>query len=271
MRTAFAAVERHESVSSTNTHLAERVRAGAVPFTAVIAREQTGGRGRGGKGWLSARDAGLWMSVFLPSPPGGPPGVASLAVGVAVARAVEGLTGRSVGLKWPNDLLVQRSGPVPGLGKLGGVLCESVRNDAGGGVVAGVGVNLRRPVADSGGDASELKDAAFLDEVAGRRIEVEELSEAVGRELRRWADPPPETLAGELREEWDRRDLLRGRRVVTEMAPPGVAVGLDVDGSLRVSDEGGRIHRVRGGSARLAVEEVGDEAPRGTMDESGRS
>lgn len=247
----FGEVEHHVSLGSTSDRLRERAREGAAPFTAVLADEQTAGRGRGGRGWHSASRSGLWISVLLPPPPGGPPGAASLAVGAAAARAIEGVTGVEVGLKWPNDLLVRGAPERPVLGKVGGILCEAVRAPDGALLVAGVGINLRRAP-----DAPEeaVRAAAFLDEATGRRIEAEELAAALAAELRRLADPPPDVLEGELREEWDRRDLLRGRIVRTEMAPRGIAVGLARDGTLQVSDPAGRVHAVRAGTVRLEGE-----------------
>lgn len=247
----FVETERHESIGSTSDRLRELARRGAAPFTAVLADRQTAGRGRGGRGWHSAPGSGLWISVLLPSPPGGAPGAASLAVGAAAALAVEAATGVEVGLKWPNDLLVRSTPAGPELGKVGGVLCETVRAPGGALVVVGVGINLRRPP-EAPDEA--FRAAAFLDEATGRPVGVEELAGALAGELRRLADPPPDRLEGELRRQWDQRDLLRGRAVRTETAPAGVAVGLGPDGALRVSDAAGRIHTVRAGSVRLEGE-----------------
>jgi BirA family transcriptional regulator, biotin operon repressor / biotin---[acetyl-CoA-carboxylase] ligase len=243
----FVRVERHARLSSTNTHLAALAREGAPPFTAVLAREQNRGRGRGGKGWHSPPDAGLWISVLLPAPPAGVPGVASLAVGVATSLAVEAVAAIQVGLKWPNDLFVMGNSPLPEFGKVAGILCESVATGDGGKVVAGIGVNLRRPASVP----DEMGEAAFLEDAAGRRIDADRLVEALGRELRRWADPPPDEVEDALRMQWDRRDLLAGRRIAAEAGVAGIARGLDRTGALLVSDEGGRRHRITGGTVRL--------------------
>lgn len=247
-------VETHTTLSSTSDRLRELAEDGAAPFTAVIAGAQTAGRGRGGRRWVSASGSGLWLSVLLPPPPGGPPGAASIAVGVAVARAIEAVAGVEVGLKWPNDLLVRTAPDRAVPGKLGGVLCEAVRGPDGWRVVAGIGVNLRRPEELTGNEGGALAAAAFLAEAAGREIAPVELARAVAHELRAWADPPPDRVEGELQAYWERRDLLAGRTVVTEMAPEGVALGLSPDGALRVSDHAGRVHQVSAGTVRLAGE-----------------
>lgn len=144
-------------VDSTNLRLRALAEEGAPPFTVVVADAQWAGRGRGGRVWDSPAGAGLWISVLLPPPPEGLPGVTPLAVGVAAAEAVEAL-GRGdpqagcgggtaalqshlqVGLKWPNDLLLPLAGPRLGWGKVGGILCEVA--PGGSGILAGVGINL---------------------------------------------------------------------------------------------------------------------------------
>jgi BirA family transcriptional regulator, biotin operon repressor / biotin---[acetyl-CoA-carboxylase] ligase len=253
----LAGLEAHATLSSSSDRLRELAQDGAPPFTAVLAGAQTRGRGRGGRRWVSVEGSGLWLSVLLPSPPGGPPGAASIAVGVAAARAVESVAGVEVGLKWPNDLLVPMGPDRPVPAKVGGVLCEAVRRPDGPGVVAGIGINLRPPRGLEDLDEaarSALEVAAFLETAAGRAITEMELASATVRELRSLADPPPDRVEGELAAAWEKRDLLKGRPVVTEMAPEGVALGLDPDGALRVADASGGLHRVRAGSVRLAGE-----------------
>lgn len=123
---------------STNTALVELARQGAASGTVVAAELQTQGRGRRGRSWESALGAALTFSLLWRFERG----VAaltglSLAVGVALVRALRGLGARDVMLKWPNDLVL------PG-GKLGGILIE-VEGDTLGpsSAVIGIGVNCR--------------------------------------------------------------------------------------------------------------------------------
>ena len=95
---------------------AEGVEAG----TAVVATEQTGGRGSRGRTW-SSPPGGLWLSVLFRPPSGAGIELSGLRIGLAVADAIEALhAGLSVRIKWPNDLMV-------GDRKLGGILCEPDR------------------------------------------------------------------------------------------------------------------------------------------------
>src|SRR5690606_35545608 len=102
-------------------------------LTMVIAEEQTSGRGRSGKAWLSEPGAGLWCSFVLDGPAAP---FLPLLMGLAVARAVERAVRRMPHpkLEWPNDITVLDR-------KVAGVLLES----SAGSVLAGVGVNTRAP------------------------------------------------------------------------------------------------------------------------------
>ena len=91
---------------STSTLLAERARQGAPTGLLLVADRQTAGRGRRGRSWLSSPETGLTFSVLwrFAGEVSRLAGL-SLAVGIAVARALEGSGVRGVGLKWPNDIL----------------------------------------------------------------------------------------------------------------------------------------------------------------------
>lgn len=122
---------------STNSVLAERALAGAPTGSVVIAGEQTAGRGRRGRPWWSAADAGLMFSLLWRFAPGIVPLGASLAAGVAVMRALSDLGVDGLALKWPNDVL--KSGK-----KLAGILVELVAGQTQAAVI-GIGLNLRVP------------------------------------------------------------------------------------------------------------------------------
>ena len=138
-------VHRLKSVSSTNDAARALALAGAAHGTAVIADEQTRGRGTRGKAWHSPPGLGLYASFILRGPEGGPvPSLhlLPLAAGLAASDAVLAAAGVAVRLKWPNDL-------IHGGKKLGGILSESVSGGADGGfAVIGVGINVGHGPAD---------------------------------------------------------------------------------------------------------------------------
>ncbi len=139
------------ATGSTNRDAAELARLGVPTGTAVLADEQTRGRGRLERGWVSPPGASLSLSVVLrPSAPAGTWGWLPLLTGVAVLEGVRdvldgaGTDRPALGLKWPNDLVVDgpdRAGG-PGPRKVGGILAERVDGPGGVAVVVGVGLNV---------------------------------------------------------------------------------------------------------------------------------
>ncbi len=133
--------EFHEVLPSTQDRALELARGGAPEGTRVVARRQTGGRGRGGRTWASP-EGGLYLSVVLESPATAP-GVLPLAIGARLAGAFSQRYGAPVRLKWPNDLVVPNG--ARGARKLSGILVDVVGSPAGARAVAGIGVNVSPP------------------------------------------------------------------------------------------------------------------------------
>jgi BirA family transcriptional regulator, biotin operon repressor / biotin---[acetyl-CoA-carboxylase] ligase len=134
-----------ESTGSTNADLLEMARRGAPEGSVVVADEQTAGRGRLGRAWVSAPGSGLWFSVLVSMAPSPQRGLLPLLAGVAVAEAAR-RHGVPAALKWPNDVVMDAAAfdGSPGPRKLAGILAETDGEDA---VVIGIGVNLTQ---DSG-------------------------------------------------------------------------------------------------------------------------
>ncbi len=126
--------------ASTNEDLLGRFSGALLTGRALLAEYQTAGRGRGGNSWLAAPASGLCLSLGWHYDAGPDSLTAlSLAVGVAVAEALAEAGCSRVGLKWPNDIVVDKA-------KLGGILIESrAQNAAAWDVVVGIGLNIRLP------------------------------------------------------------------------------------------------------------------------------
>lgn len=132
----------HESLSSTSDLLKQLAEAGEPEGLAVLARRQSGGRGRDGRPWESPV-GNLYFSLLLR--PGGPARDAGKWALLAALVMAEGLAPFSANpaelrLKWPNDVLL-------GEAKLAGVLCESAATPDGGldWLIMGIGANLAAP------------------------------------------------------------------------------------------------------------------------------
>jgi BirA family biotin operon repressor/biotin-[acetyl-CoA-carboxylase] ligase len=149
-----------EVVDSTNAEAMRRVEQGAgVVFTA---EQQTAGRGRRGRPWVSPYARNLYLSVIGEFTQGAAAleGL-SLAAGVAVSRALKKSGISDVQLKWPNDVLHNGA-------KLGGILLEMVGDAAGHcQVVVGVGLNVAMPSATASSIKQDWTDVATIASAVG--------------------------------------------------------------------------------------------------------
>lgn len=221
------------STGSTNADLAA---AGGSEGQVLVAEEQTAGRGRMGREWVSEPGAALTFSVLL-RPGNVPPhkrGWLSLLAGVAVARAIRAMSGLPAVLKWPNDVLVEGR-------KLCGILAEQ---SADGAVVIGIGVNVstsadglpaRRP---GGLPATSIA-------VEGGKASRQELLAEILRHLERnyvpFRDGPDPEATG-LLEEYRTLCCTLGQQVRAELpggnSLTGEAAGVDPDGRLLIQAGG---------------------------------
>jgi BirA family transcriptional regulator, biotin operon repressor / biotin---[acetyl-CoA-carboxylase] ligase len=139
---------------STQDEAFRLARSGAPSGTVVIASEQTSGRGRMGRQWLSPA-GGLYASILLrPRLPRDKWSGITLYAGLSVVSTVRAAGLRTAVLKWPNDCLVDGR-------KLCGILAESLPGE--GIVVLGIGMNIRadRALAPEGGLESRLPAVAL--------------------------------------------------------------------------------------------------------------
>lgn len=168
-RTAPVLFERE--VDSTNLRIRELASHGAAEGTLLFAAAQTAGRGRMGRSFLSP-NGGLYASMLLHAsdPPARDltltPGVA-----VAVSRAIARVSGVACGIKWPNDLILQKK-------KLCGILVESFTVGSRRELVIGIGINVNTEQFPPA-----LVTAISLFQATGARYALEPLARALGEEL----------------------------------------------------------------------------------------
>ncbi len=222
-------------VDSTNA-FAWRLAADSAPSespapiapTAVVAWEQSRGRGRLGRRWASAAGGGVWASLLVPRTAPDRAARLPLVAAAALCRAVDRHVAAGCRLKWPNDLLVSGK-------KIGGLLVETV--STGGGppraAVLGLGVNYRAPAASAGAATGLQAESAEPPELAALAIE---LLEAVVDALP-LADDAAEAVEGYRRLSVHRPgEALRCR--VGERLVEGSFVGFDPRGFLRLERRG---------------------------------
>jgi BirA family biotin operon repressor/biotin-[acetyl-CoA-carboxylase] ligase len=204
---------------------------GAVEGDWLVALEQTAGRGRQGRTWVSA-GGNFYGTTLVKLQEGDPPPQSlSLAAGLALIEAIDGaVSAPPLMLKWPNDLLLAGK-------KLGGILLERTGDR----VAVGMGVNLAaspnlpdREAADLGGAVSPQ---AFAPLVAG----------SFAKLLALWRSTETSALV----RAWQERAHLPGTRLTVHVGKDetlsGRFAGLEMDGALRLMLDDGAIEVVRAG------------------------
>ena len=219
---AAPALVRLGRVDSTQAVAFALAADGAADRTVVVAQAQTAGRGRRGRLWIDEPGASLLTSIILRPrlTPARLPTL-SLAAGVAVAEALERVTGRMPRLKWPNDVLVDGR-------KLAGILLES-RIGPSPLVVLGIGVNLAQRVFPP--DLAERATSVRL--ATGRRVDADTLLTALLESLDAWRTRLETEGWAPIRERWCALTETLGRRVSIDDVQ-GIAVDVDEDGALIV-------------------------------------
>ena len=223
---------RLDRVGSTQDEIHRLAEAGAPDGTAVVAREQTAGRGSRGQRWESPL-GGLWLSVLRRTSKAGPPLVLSLSAGLAVAEALESAGVQEVQVKWPNDLMVNDA-------KIGGILCE-VRwhGDRPAWAVIGVGINVENP------PPSAVRGATSVATHTQKKIALGDLADSVIGAIRALPLDLP-TLDAPACSALARLDWLRGATLL-DPAPGGLCTGIDRTGALVVRNSTGTVLRLRSG------------------------
>jgi len=232
-----------DMLDSTSSELSRRAAHGDIHQHMVVAEWQTAGRGRRGRVWTAVLGGSLTFSLGWRFARGaGDLSALPLAVGVALARALEAAGFEGIELKWPNDL-------IHGEAKLGGILVE-LSGDALGPSLAivGVGLNVRLPSSIKRGIGQPVSDLAAIGgrPVLDRNTLLARLVAAIVDVLDSYAD----TGFAPLRAAWQRRHAYQGKPVQIVLPDGGtvrgVVVGVDAAGALVLDSAGRRLRFVSG-------------------------
>jgi BirA family biotin operon repressor/biotin-[acetyl-CoA-carboxylase] ligase len=233
---------RFNSLPSTNTEAANQAMRGAAEGLCIVAREQTAGRGREGRTWISPRDSGLYFSIVLrPNLAVSDLPLITLMAAVSVHKALETAFNLMTDIKWPNDIYADEK-------KLCGILAETIETDSGRAVILGIGINLNDEALPI-----ELKETATsLQSLLIEKPDVEKLLEALTQSISfdyliLHSDKGIESTL----QNWKARSsYTEGKSVRVNLANEsfeGVTRGLNSDGSLRIEISNGNIKIVRAG------------------------
>ena len=239
-KTVGKEIRRFEVLDSTNDELKRMIAAGIeTDGLAVIAEEQTAGRGRRGRKFLSAAGKGLYISVLLkPACPAALLPSLTAWTAVAVCDAIQKTCGICARIKWPNDIVVSGK-------KLCGILTELVMTERPC-VIVGIGVNVKQTAEDFGSVLAET--ATSFAQIIEMPPDMELLTASLLRELDTMYRLFPAAKT-DYSERYRQNCLTRGRVVVHTQAGerPADVLGIAEDFSLSVRYPDGSCEDLRFG------------------------
>ncbi len=244
------AVAHHLLLTSTMDEARRLAEGGISEGAVVVAEEQTGGRGRFDRSWISPPGCGLTFSVVL-RPAGCRLHYVNMAAALAVRSAAADLTGLAPTIKWPNDVRI-------GGKKIAGILVEAALGGASGHAIVGVGLNVsmdasKVPGIEQTATSLAAEMGGYLDRAEVMIAVLERLDEA-------YRLPGPVLL-----DRWRGALDTLGRRVRVQSGGrslEGEAVGVDDRGSLLLLPRCGPAVTLTAGEVTLQASAPGAGAER---------
>ncbi|MCM3180175.1 biotin--[acetyl-CoA-carboxylase] ligase [Cytobacillus horneckiae] len=231
----------YEEVVETTQKVAHRLaNEGAKEGTIVVAEEQSNGRGRMDRKWVSPKYTGIWLSIILR--PNLPPHKApqlTLIAAVSVVQAIEEVTGLSPEIKWPNDVLLNGK-------KITGILTEMQADaDRIASIIMGIGINVNQSKEDY---PPELQDkATSLAIEKGQKISRAELIQALLLKLENLYKIYIEKGFHPIKLLWESYAVSIGKYITARTltgAIAGKAIGITDEGVLLLEDGEGKTHHI---------------------------
>lgn len=240
-------IEVYKTVTSTND-LAKQYALDLKPEgTVIVAREQTAGRGRKGRSFYSPMSTGVYISVLLrPELTAEKTLYITTAAAVAVAKAIEKISGKEAKIKWVNDIFVDGK-------KVCGILTEGAMDFETGKMqyaVLGIGVNIKKPENDFPSEIQNIAGSVF------DTTDKEVSSIIVAEILNNFMNYYKNLASKPFYEEYKKRMFLIGKQLTVYSGKdsyPAVAIDLDEELSLIVKDENGNIKKLNTGEVSIKI------------------
>ena len=237
-----------DAIDSTNTYAKTLSFLDSPHGSMIIAEEQTAGRGRLQRNWISARGENLLFSIVLrPEFNSSKISLLPFAAALAVCDAIESETMLSPSCKWPNDVLVNGK-------KVCGMLLESTTFSGGEGidrVIAGIGVNVNQTVFPE----ELVQKATSLRMESGKEIDRISLLKKIMTEFELRYQQLGSFPSGKLLQEWKMKALLFGKKITvleSEFSYTATAIDVNEDGSLLILTDDGHKKKIFAGDVSLA-------------------
>jgi BirA family transcriptional regulator, biotin operon repressor / biotin---[acetyl-CoA-carboxylase] ligase len=241
----ISAIRYFKRTGSTNDEAIHWAEAGAPDLALVVADEQTAGRGRLGRRWFTPPGSALAFSLVVREIRLNTDLAKLTALGaLAVSAALRQLYGLNPKIKWPNDVLLNER-------KLCGILAEAVwQGEHLAHVIVGIGINIMPSAVPD--EPQLIYPATCVEAVLGRSVSRLELLRAV---LVQFLELHLHLPEADLIRIWEGQLAYRGEWVLLTDAlgneREGLVLGLNNDGSLRLSDHNQQIFSVRAGEIHL--------------------
>ncbi len=245
-QTRLHKLEIHQSIESTNACLLDQMSSDRTSGQACLAEQQTAGRGRRGRQWVSPFGSNIYLSLLweFTLGPAQLSGL-SLAAGLSIVRSLETVGISEIGLKWPNDVYWRER-------KLAGLLLEVTgESDGPSSVVLGIGINTGMTA--SQGESIDQPWVSLREITGGNNISRNRLTGLVLSNLLQAMHEFEQDGLQPLLNEWQRYDLYHNCPVTLHYGKRsinGVHRGIDATGALLL-DHDGEIEPFHGGEVSL--------------------
>ena len=222
---------------STQLMAKEAFHDGLQDFALFIVKNQTSGRGRRDRGWISSPDGkDITMSLLIPLKSHQPnPAILNIIGGISVAEALSDLTRHDFKVKWPNDIYHGRA-------KVGGIISELLISHVSTSVAMGIGINVN----SSRDFFHEIKSFYAIDSISSiirKKLNLAHLIVEIIDRLQSNLILLDENMFGRLEKKWgvmgrETGMKIRYRELGGDWAE-GVAKGITKNGYLAIDDENG--------------------------------
>ena len=242
--------EIHDQINSTNTYLMECARKNASSGFVCLAESQLNGKGRRGRDWVSPYGSNIYLSILWRFQQNGLASISglSLAVGVAIIRALKHHHIENIGLKWPNDIFCEGK-------KLGGILVEaSGESDGPCSVVIGLGLNFFLPETETENITQPWTD---LSKITGQnRLPRNQITATMLNHLLPLIAGYEKDGIQAYIDEWRSYDCLKQKQATLHIGKhkiEGIVEGVDKNGMLLIKHSDGTIKSFASGEVSFSL------------------
>ena len=242
-----ADIVHYTIVDSTNDRAKALAIQGASEGTIVVAEEQSAGRGRKGRSWLSANGDGICLSLILrPSMPPGEISQITLMTAVAIAETLLEISGADVNIKWPNDILVNGK-------KIAGILTEmSMEMDVIDYIIIGLGLNVNTEKKLFGEEIKDLATSLYI--VTGIHFSRSEIIRLFLTRFEKYYLRVQSDGFSSIIKRWKELSNIIGKYVTVDISGRKISGTVDdigEDGVMILKDEDDKKHRIISGDVLL--------------------